>query len=163
VGAKKAILRGILFRLISIALIGFFSLVIILIYFAQTILISLGDSWLNELQVWHWVFASLSSSTLSLLSNMIIFTMIFRYVHDGVVRWKLAFLGAMVTSVLLYSGHLLIRYYLSNFFFAADGGIAGSLLVIMVWVFYTSQIIFFGARFIAVFAEKAGISLFKND
>jgi membrane protein len=163
VGAKKQILRGLLFRLISIALIGAFTLVIIMIYFAQTVLISLGDSWLNELQVWHWIFSTFSNSTLSVTSNLIIFTMIFRYVHDGVVRWKLAFIGAIVTSLLLFSGHLLIRYYLTNFFFAADGGIAGSLLVVMVWVFYTSQIIFFGARFIAVYAERKGLTLFRND
>ena len=64
--------------------------------------------------------------------------------------------GAIVTSVLLYLSQLLIKYYLVNFFFAADGGIAGSILVIMVWVFYSSIVIFFGAKYTAVYAERVG-------
>ena len=93
---------------------------------------------------------------------LMIFTFIFRYVHDGIVKWRLALYGAVVTSVILYLSQLGIKYYLVNFFFAANGGIAGSLLIIMVWVFYSSLIIFLGAKFTAVYAAKIGEPILAN-
>jgi len=76
--------------------------------------------------------------------------------HDGKVKWKLAFGGSMFTAILLYLGQLLINYYLTNFFFAANSGIAGTLLAILTWIFYTSQIIFLGATFTASYAKFVG-------
>ena len=61
--------------------------------------------------------------------------------------------GALVTGILLYLGQLLIKYYLGNFFFASKGGFAGSFFVILAWVYYSSQIIFLGAKFTAVYAR----------
>ena len=153
---KKAVLEDLLFRLISILMIAVFTLVIVAIYFAQLFAVSLGDKWFGDAHLVHWLLSTLARHGLSILSNLLIFTLIFRYVHDGIVKWKLALSGAVVTSVLLYLSQLGIKYYLVNFFFAADGGIAGSLLVIMVWVFYSSLIIFFGAQFTAVYAAKKG-------
>jgi membrane protein len=155
ISPKRALLEELLFRLISIVMIAGFTLIIIVVYFAQLFFVSLGDKWLDA-QVLHWIFSGFARHGFSILSNVIIFAVILRYCHDGVVKWKLAIRGAMVTSVMLYLSQLLIKYYLANFFFAADGGIAGSILVIMAWVFYSSIIIFFGAKYTAVYAEKTG-------
>ncbi len=156
VSSKRAILQELIFRLISIVLIATFTLVIIVVYFAQLFFVSLGDRWMDA-QVIHWIFSGFSRHGFSILSNLVIFSIIFRYVHDGVVRWRLALRGAVVTSVMLYMSQLLIKYYLINFFFASDGGIAGSILVIMVWVFYSSVVIFFGAKYTAVYAQRVGV------
>ena len=156
---RKELFHGLLFRLISVALIGLFTMVIIIIYFAQSIAVSVGDKWLVEMETVHWIYQNLSSDTFSILTNFIIFTFVFRYVHDGIVRWKFAFAGAIVTAVLLYLGQLLIHYYVMNYFFAANAGIAGSLMVIMIWIFYSSQIIFFGAKFVAVYAHLVKIPI----
>jgi membrane protein len=157
--SKRAILQELLFRSISIVMLAGFTIVVIVVYFAQLFFVSIGAKWLDELEVLSWVFNSLARHGLSILSNLIIFTIIFRFVHDGVVRWKLAFSGAVFTSLVLYFSQLAIKYYLVNFFFAADGGIAGSILVIMLWVFYSSLIIFLGAKFTAVYAAKTGHSI----
>lgn len=162
VSVKRALLEDLLFRLISIVMIAGFTLVIIVIYFAQLFAVSLGDDWFGGVEVVHWLLSSLSRHGLSILSNLMIFTFIFRYVHDGIVKWRLALYGAVVTSVILYLSQLGIKYYLVNFFFAANGGIAGSLLIIMVWVFYSSLIIFFGAKFTAVYAAKIGEPILAN-
>lgn len=157
--ARKELFHGLLFRLISVALIGLFTMVIIVIYFAQSIAVSVGDKWFEEMKTVHWLYQNLSSDGLSILTNFIIFTFVFRYVHDGIVRWKLAFSGAIVTAVMLYLGQLLIHYYVMNYFFAANAGIAGSLMVIMIWIYYSSQIIFFGAKFVAVYAHTVEIPI----
>jgi membrane protein len=53
-------------------------------------------------------------------------------------------------------GQLLIKFYLLHYFFAKDAGIAGTILILLTWVYYTSQIIFLGAKFTAVFAKVSG-------
>lgn len=159
ISSKRAIMQELIFRTISILMLAGFTIVVIVIYFAQLFFVSFSAQWLKDLEIVSWVFTGLARHGLSILSNLIIFTIIFRFVHDGVVRWKLAFSGAVFTSLLLYFSQLAIKYYLVNFFFAADGGIAGSILVIMLWVFYSSLIIFLGATFTAVYAAKTGHSI----
>jgi membrane protein len=159
VGSKRAIIQELIFRTVSILMLAGFTVVVIVVYFAQLFFVSFSAQWLKDLEIVSWVFTGLARHGLSILSNLIIFTIIFRFVHDGVVRWKLAFSGAVFTSLLLYFSQLAIKYYLVNFFFAADGGIAGSILVIMLWVFYSSLIIFLGAKFTAVYADKTGHSI----
>jgi membrane protein len=153
---KKKIVGHLLSRLISVSLLTIIGIVTVIIYFAQTILTSFGDKLFGELGTLHWFASTVTESSLSIVSNVIVFTLIFKYLHDGIVRWKLAFAGALVTSGMLYFGQLLIKYYLGNYFFAADGGIAGTMLVILAWMYYSSQIIFFGAKFTAVYARMVG-------
>ena len=88
-----------------------------------------------------------------------IFTIVFKYIHDGFVHIKLAIKGAFVTSVLLFLSQLLIKYYLHNYFFLGNMGIAGSLFIFLAWVHYSAQIVFFGAKFTAVLAERDGIKI----
>lgn len=143
-------------RLTSLILLAFFGLIVIATYFFQTIVISFGTKWFSNLSTVQWAFFILAQHSLALLSNILIFWLIFKYLHHAVVPWKMALAGSVFTSVLLYIGQLLIKYYLTHYFFARDTGIAGSILVILVWMYYTSQIIFLGAKFIAVYAIKTG-------
>lgn len=150
---KKLIIGHLIARLVSVTLLTIMGVVTIVFYFAQTILLSVGSRIFSKSEVIHGVVLNGVEHGLSILSNVIIFLFIFKYLHDGVVKWKLAFAGAVVTGFLLYFGQLLIKYYLGNFFFAKDGGIAGTMLVLLAWMYYSSQIIFFGAKFTAVYAK----------
>lgn len=153
---RSMILSSLLSRLTSVGLLTAFGLVIIILYFAQTILISFGSQIFGKIDALNWFFNEVAQHGISILSNMIIFTLIFRYLHDGVVKWKLALAGATVTAILLYFGQLLIKFYIGKYFFAKDGGIAGTLMIILAWTYYSSQIIFFGAKFTAVYAKMVG-------
>lgn len=155
-GSKKIILSHLIARLVSISILTLIGIVIIVIYFAQTMLLSFGSYFLGNIEVVNGIFTLLFEHGLSILSNVIIFTFIFKFLNDGLVGWRIALNGAILTSLLLYFGQLLIRYYLTNYFFAADSGIAGTILVILAWVYYSSQIIFFGAKYTAVYANKIG-------
>jgi membrane protein len=153
---KKKFLNTIFFRLISMGIIGGTAVAVISFYFIQAFVISSLD------KVFGNTFLELYSlqilkHLLSIGMNLFIFMFIFKYLHDGYVRWKLAFFGALITAILLYVGQLLINYYLLHFFFAAkSGGVAGLLFIILAYVYYSSQILFFGAKLIAVYAEKVG-------
>lgn len=154
---KKMILKTLLFRLVSLALVAALTVIIILFYFAQTVVMSLSDSVFDNYEVLDVIFSNVLKHGFAILSNAVIFTMVFKYVHDGYVKWKLAIGGAIVTAILLYLGQLVIKYYLFHYFFGAQsGGIAGTLFILLAWVYYSSQIIFFGAKFTAVYARKVG-------
>lgn len=153
---KKAILSNLGSRLTSLCLLMFFGLVVILTYFFQTIVISFGTKIFSDLSTFETILMTLIQHSLAILSNILIFTFIFKYLHDAFVPWKIALAGSIFTSVLLYLGQLLIKYYLTNYFFARDTGLAGTILIILTWMYYSSQIIFLGAKFTAVYANKIG-------
>lgn len=160
---KKMIIGHLIARLVSVTLLTIMGIVTIIFYFAQTILLSVGSRIFSGSEAIHWLVLSVLEHGLSILSNVIIFLFIFKFLHDGVVKWKLAFAGAALTGIMLYFGQLLIKYYLGNYFFAKDGGIAGTMLVLLAWMYYSSQIIFFGAKFTAVYAKMVGKTIVARD
>lgn len=163
VGGKKAILRNIFARLISLSFVIGGTLLIVVLYFAQALFLSFSTDLLKDMELLSSAFASIVNHGLPILTNLIVFAFVFKYMHDGIVQTRIAIRGALLTSVMLYLGQLLIQYYLANFFFAANGGVAGTMLVILVWVYYTSQIIFFGGKYIAVLSRMKGTPVVHRD
>jgi membrane protein len=160
---KKMIIWHLVSRLVSISLLTTIGIVVIVIYFAQTFLLSFGTHLFEGREVIHGFVLSTIEHGLSIFSSVIIILFIFKFLHDGVVKWSLAFAGALVTGLMLYFGQLLIKYYLGNYFFAKDGGIAGTMLVLLTWMYYSSQIIFLGAKFTAVYARMTGQKIVLRD
>lgn len=155
-GRRKKIVRNIVFRLISMLVIAATTSIIIAVYFLETVVLSFEEKYFSDNEIIGWLFSSFAHHVLPIILNLIVFTFIFKYLHDGVVRWKVAITGGVVTGVFLYLGQLLIKFYLANYFFASEGGVAGTLLVILVWVYYSSQILFLGAKFSYVYAKFIG-------
>lgn len=153
---KSAFLRNIIRRLISFGLMALFGVIILVIYFAQSVLISIGARLLSNGSVVQDILYSFLEHVSIITINFLAFTFVFKFLHDGVVRWKLAMTGAIFTAILLYFGQLIINYYLANYFFAKNSGLAGTLLAILAWIFYTSQIIFLGAKYMSVYARMTG-------
>jgi membrane protein len=86
----------------------------------------------------------------------VLFALIFRYIPDTEVEWRDVWWGAGLTAVLFAVGKFLIGLYLGNSTVASSYGAAGSLVVILVWVYYSAQILFFGAEFTQVYAYRCG-------
>ena len=153
---KKKIIRGVLSSLISIVFIVGITLLIVVLYFTETMFLSLGNNLLANVESLKWLITGLARHGIPIVSNLIVFSIIFKFLHDGKVDWKTAIRGSLLTTALLYVGQLLIKFYLTNYFFGTGGGVAGTMLIILVWVYYSSQIIFFGAKFIAVYSRMTG-------
>lgn len=156
---KHLIISTILFRLFSLLILLCLTIILVFTYFAETFILSTSHILFDDFKVLQQLVSSVFGHLFSIASNAVIFAFIFKYVNDGKVAWKLAFIGATLTAILLYIGQLLIRYYLFNFFFAASGGLTGSLFIILAWVYYSSQIIFFGAKFTAVVGKHLGLPI----
>lgn len=162
-GTKRKIVRGALFRLLSMLFIAGATILLVIVYFAETVFLSFGNDLLENYDTLNYLFTYVAQHGIPLVANAIIFTFVFKYLHDGKVLWKRAMQGAIVTSILLYLGQLVIQYYLTHYFFAASGGVVGTILIILVWVYYSSQIIFLGAKYVAVKSRLFGDPIQLRD
>lgn len=86
----------------------------------------------------------------------ILFAMIFKILPDAKVRWRDVWIGALVTAVLFSLGRFLISWYLGQAATESTYGAAGSLVALLIWVYYSSQILFLGAEFTWVYAKYYG-------
>ncbi|HEV8377828.1 MAG TPA: YihY/virulence factor BrkB family protein [Tepidisphaeraceae bacterium] len=85
-----------------------------------------------------------------------LFALIFKYLPDAVVRWKYVWIGAAVTAVLFTIGKWFLAIYLAHGTTASVFGAMGSLVALLIWVYYSSQIFFFGGELIQVYAAQEG-------
>ena len=86
----------------------------------------------------------------------VLFAMIYKYLPDVEISWRYVWLGAFVTAILFSLGKMLIGLYLGNSAMASSFGAAGSLVLLLVWIYYSAQILFFGAEFTQVYANTYG-------
>lgn len=101
--------------------------------------------------VWQAVNFVLGFAVVALL-----FAAIYKVLPDAEVEWSDVWVGAVVTSFLFTVGRILIGLYLGHASIGSTFGAAGSLLVFLVWVYYSAQILFFGAEFTQVYAQRYG-------
>ncbi len=97
------------------------------------------------------------------VSTTILFAIIFKALPDGTMAWKDTLIGSSVTSVLFMLGKFAIGFYLGNSTVASVYGAAGSVVIILVWVYYSAIILYFGAEFTKVYAQIYGKKIIPND
>jgi membrane protein len=109
--------------------------------------------WLSQwLPVPIWT-AYLLDVLVSFLVITFLFALIFKLLPDVTVSWKDVSIGAVFTAILFMLGKFLIGIYIGTASVGSIYGAAGSLLVILVWTYYSSQILFFGAELIRAYAR----------
>lgn len=163
---RKAIQVNVFERLISLLFLAVFASVFLIIYMFHSVGFTVIHSWLDSSTDIQVLILRIMDFSFSILLNYVIFLLIFKFLNNGKVTWRVASMGAIVTAVLLFLGQLLIKYYLLNMFVLGTAGIAGSLFIFMAWVHYSSQIIFVGAKFTFTFSKKIGspiVSKYSNQ
>jgi membrane protein len=86
----------------------------------------------------------------------VLFALIFKFLPDAEIAWRDVWLGAFVTALLFSLGKFLIGLYLGNSTVGSSFGAAGSLVLLLLWMYYSAQILLFGAEFTQVYANKFG-------
>lgn len=99
---------------------------------------------------------SLISFLLSWVVPAVAFAIIFKALPDAKVAWRDVWAGAVVTAVLFAIGNYGISIYLTYSSAASAYGAAGSLIVMLLWIYYSAQIFFYGAEFTQIFANRYG-------
>jgi membrane protein len=116
---------------------------------------ALGDVWTAYLGGWDIVLR-LVDFVVSFAILTTILALIYRYVPHVNIAWRDVWLGAAVTAVLFIIGRTLIGLYLGTAAIGSGFGAAGSLVVLLMWVYYTAQIFLLGAEFTWVYAHRHG-------
>lgn len=153
---KKSVLKFIFDRLTSFSLI---------ISFGFILMVSLGVHALVDLlhDQLKGYFDEATVLIFHLLNYVILFciittlfAIIFKILPDAKIRWKDSYVGAMFTAVLFMIGKFFIGLYLGNSTIGVTFGAATSVIIILVWVYYTSIILYFGAEFTKVYTMNFG-------
>ena len=140
-------------RSFSIAIgVGFLLLVSLVVSAVISGLQNYMNAWLPGVP-WVWQIANVVSSFLVIA---VLFAMIYKFLPDVVISWKDVWIGAAVTALLFTGGKYAIGIYLGRTATASAFGAAGSLVVLLFWVYYSSLISFLGAEFTQVYARRYG-------
>ena len=100
---------------------------------------------------------------LSLFVITLLFALIFKYLPDVKIAWGDVWIGAFVTALLFGVGRFLIGLYIGNSSTASTYGAAGSLIVLLLWIYYSAQILLFGAEFTQVYGRRFGSGIEPDE
>lgn len=89
----------------------------------------------------------------------LLFAVIFKTLPDAMIAWRHVWIGAFITAILFTIGKTLIGLYLGNAAVGSAYGAAGSLAIVMLWTYYSAQIVLFGAELTAVYARFSGSAI----
>ena len=130
---------------------------LLLISFVISAVLTAFTGWLQRLLPEVGIIAiRLVDFTLSLGVTTLLFALIYRFLPDAIIRWRDVLVGAFITALLFVIGKFLIAFYIAKADPGSAFGAAGSAIVLLLWVNYSSLIIFFGAEFTQEFADAFG-------
>lgn len=160
---KKGLTKLILNRLLSFSMIlvlGFLLLVSLLLNALLNAFLGKLKAYFNEeivqyFFIFDYIFVFVVISLL--------FASIFKVLPDARIKFRDVFMGAMVTAGLFMLGRLLINYYMQNIANITTYGTAGSIIIILLWIYYTSIILYLGAEFTQVYVTRKGNKIEPYD
>ena len=150
-------------RLLSLGLVLSLGFLLMVSLVTSAVLAAMGD--LLE----HWSFPGAElvghvlNNTLSVGLIAVFFALIFKYLPSTKIAWRDVWFGALVTSALFHVGKIGIGFYLGRATVASTFGAAGSLAVLLVWVYYSAQIVLYGAEMTRLFAERYGSGVHPDE
>lgn len=145
-------------RLLSFALIVGIGFLLLVSLALSAGLAALGNSISGLLPgqstLWQWINFGVSFAVITLL-----FAMIFKVLPDVKIAWRDVWMGALLTALLFNLGKYLLGLYLGRSSVTSAYGAAGSLVIVLLWVYYSAQILFFGAKFTQIYSSRYGSHL----
>ena len=118
--------------------------------------VSAADRFLNPAANPHHFLTQSAEWLVSLVAITVLFALIFKLMPNVSLEWGDVTIGAIFTSVMFTAGKLLLGLYLGGAGFTNTYGAAGSLVVLLVWVYYSAQVFFFGAEFTRAYTDRFG-------
>lgn len=155
----NSILAFIFTRLLSFSFVVGLGFLLIITLVLNALVIGFMDQLAEMIPTLGPIFLAATSWVLATLVTAVIFALLFRYLPDARARWRDIWAGAIFTSLLFGLGRWLIGLYIGNSDFSSTYGAAGALITLLVWTYYNSQILFLGAEFTYVWAERRGFPI----
>ncbi|MCW3462763.1 YihY/virulence factor BrkB family protein [Chitinophaga nivalis] len=162
---KNSLLRMLLNRLLSFSLVvsmGF----ILLVSLAINGLVELFKVLLTKMipeKVTSTLLFYVADFVVPFIVIATLFAIIFKVLPDARIKWKDVRVGAFATAILFMIGKFAIGYYLGASKVSSTYGAAGSIVIILLWVYYSAAILYFGAVFTRVYVQHFGKQIYPND
>lgn len=153
---ERGLIKFLINRLLSLAMvisIGFLLLVSLVV---DTLIVVFRDLISGYLSGIAYELVAVANVAFSLFIITLIFAFIFKVLPDARIRWRDVWIGAFVTTLLFMLGKYLIGFYLGTSSVGSAYGAAGSLVLLLIWVYYSSVIVLFGAEFTFVYSRETG-------
>ncbi len=160
---KNNLLRTLYDRLISFGLIlilGFVMLLSIIVDAAKSLFQGFMHERFPDLTI---LILEAGNFIFYFAITMVIFAAIYRFLPDAHIKWGVTWVGASITALLFVAGKAIINFGLGSINIGAMYGAAGSLVVILLWVFYSSLIFFYGAEITQQYAEMYSHDIKPKD
>ena len=127
------------------------------------IISSFGNFLSRYIHNFNVYFIEVTDAVLSFLVSSFLFSLMFKILPDAKIRWKDVLFGGFITAVFFTLGKLAIGFYLGKSNLTTLYGAAGSIIIIMLWVYYSSIILYLGAEFTKVHANLYGRKIQPNE
>jgi len=134
-------------RLLSFGVITSIGFILLVSLALSTILEVLSDQFFSKFSESAVYFIYIANSIVTFIVISLLFGSIFKILPDATIKWQQVRLAAFVTALLFMLGKFLISFYIANSNLRDVYGTAGSFVILMVWVYYSSVILYFGAEF----------------
>jgi membrane protein len=148
-------------RLLSFTMILGISFLLLVSLIVSAVLAAMSDYLSNSLGILKSMVSFLDFAV-SFIGITVMFALIFKFLPAATIKWKDVWVGAAVTSFLFSIGKIVIGLYLGNGAIGSTFGAASSLVIFMLWAYYSSQIILFGAEFTRVYAMRFGSDILPD-
>lgn len=148
-----AVLRG---RLLSFLFVVMLGITTVATLVASSLLSALSSR--VEGPAWDWLWR-VADFCVPLVLMTGLFAVLYKWLPDAKIRWREVWVGAAITSLLFAIGRVAIGFYIGRSGVASAYGAAGSVIVLMVWIYYSSLIVLFGAEITQVHARQSGAAI----
>jgi membrane protein len=160
---KRGLFKFFKNRLMSFSMIGVLGFLLIAGLIVNSVMDILNQRIMNNFPyIAVYVFYILNILIVFAITTSL-FTIIFKTLPDGKVAMKDALVGASTTAILFLLGKFIIGFYLGRSDISSTYGAAGSVIIILLWVYYSAIILYLGAEFTKVYARNHGNKIIAND
>jgi len=141
-------------RVLSLAMVLVIAFLLLVSLVVSAVLAGATQYLRHDLEQGQILFGHILESVISIPAITLLFALLFKYVPDAQIRWRDVWLGGCVSAVLFTLGKVAIGYYIGRASIGSAYGAAGSLIALLVWVYYSALIVFFGAEFTHAWATR---------
>ncbi|MFM9950776.1 MAG: YihY/virulence factor BrkB family protein [Saprospiraceae bacterium] len=152
---KRSWVRFIITRLVSFSMVVGIGFLLMVSLVLSAVLSIFGD-WISVNIISFTWLAFIINNAISLGVVLLLFALIFKVLPDAELKWRDALIGAFFTAGLFLIGKYLINIYLSRTSTVSAYGAAGAVVLIILWIYYSAIILFYGAEFTKVYANEYG-------
>ena len=159
---KKALVKFFLDRANSLGMILVIGFLLMITMLLSTVISLFNNFITTQLGLETYILMEVVNYVIGFLIVVLVFAFMFKVLPDVQISWRSVWTGAILTAVLFTLGKFLLSLYFAEFKPTSAFGKAGTIILIMMWINYSCMLIFFGAEFTKVYAQKRGYTIIPS-